>query len=199
MSSRTWSNIDYLPLKILSSLSFDEVGTNALYPLANVFRFGDSEASHVAGMLHMWATTDLHRVIPNLVDFDQVTVALTEEGQRTQIERLLQWHYLHRSLKVALNLLVHDFLNAPDLFGRQLVGVREVKTQSFRCNVASHLVNMRPQHITQRLVEQVRCSMQLCSTFAMVGQSTGKPSLVGLTRALLVLLEKCVDAIQVGA
>src|SRR5437764_585381 len=46
--------------------------------------------SHIACMLHMWTTAHLHRVIPNLINFDQVTVALTKESQRPLIERLLQ-------------------------------------------------------------------------------------------------------------
>src|SRR5947207_9941735 len=67
----------------------DEIGTNTLHTLTDGFRFDDTKASHIAGMRHMWSAANLHRVIPNLVDFDQVTVALTEEGQRPLIKRLL--------------------------------------------------------------------------------------------------------------
>src|SRR5260370_5172557 len=176
---------------------FDKVSANTLHTLSNGFRFGDAEASHATSMLHMRAAADLHQVIPDLVNFDQVTIAIAKEGQRSLIECLLQGHHLHGASKIMLKLPVHDLLDASDLFRGQFLRMREVKAQPFRCVVAAHLAHMRPQHITQRLVEQVRRGVQLRRAFAMVGRPARKPSLIGLTRALLVLLEEHVEAIQI--
>src|SRR6266516_1410934 len=137
----------------------DEVSAYALHTLTNGFSFDDSEVSHAASVLDMWTTADLHRVIANFVDVDHVAIALTEECQRSLIERLLQGHHLHPDGKVTLNLLVHDLLYLADLLKAQLPGMREVKAQSLRRNVASHLMHVWTEHITQRLLEQMRRSM----------------------------------------
>src|SRR6266516_369595 len=122
------------PIKSVALLSWNSKDSaNSLHTLTNGFRFGDPKTSHASSMLHMRATADFHRVIPYLVDFDQVAIALAEESQRSLIERLLQGHHLYRSLKVALNLVVHNLLDAPDLLSGQPLWMREVKAQSLRC------------------------------------------------------------------
>src|SRR6266566_988326 len=140
-------------------LFLDEVSADALHTLTNGFSFDDPEAPHAASVLDMWAPTDLHRVIANLVDVDHVAIALAEERQRPLIERLLQRHHLHPDREVTLNLLVHELLYPAHLLGAQLAGMREVKAQSLRRNVASHLMHVWTEHITQRLLEQMRRSM----------------------------------------
>jgi hypothetical protein len=87
------------------------------------FRLSDTEASHATRMLYMWTATNFHRVIPNSVDFDQVAVTLTEEGQRSLVQRLLQGHHLYGCLKVTLNLLVDDLLDLSNLLSSQLPGM----------------------------------------------------------------------------
>src|ERR1700680_783205 len=114
-------------LTVLGSFRFDKIGTNALRTPANGFCLDDAETSHAAGLLHMRAPANLHRVIPDLVDFDEITVALTKEGQRSSIKRLLQGHHLYCGLKVTLNLLVHNLLNAPYFLTGRLLRMREIK------------------------------------------------------------------------
>src|SRR5215470_10465463 len=86
-----------------------------------------------------------------------------------------------------------------DFLASQFLRMREIKAQPLLCNVAAHLAHMCTQHITQRLLEQVCRGMQLRSAFSMISQTASKFILISQARALLVLLEKGVEAILINA
>jgi len=136
--TNNWFLLESLPAKI---------GTDTLCTLADGLGFGDAEVAHVAGMLDVGTTADFHGVVADFVDFDEGAVAVAEEGECALIESLPQGHYFHCDLEVALNLLVDDFFDAANLFGCELLWVREVETEALRRDVASHLVDMRSEYV----------------------------------------------------
>lgn len=73
---------------LLANLSA-KIGTDALCTLAYGLGFGDAEVAHVAGMLDVGTTADFHGVVADFVDFDEVAVAVAEEGECALIKRLL--------------------------------------------------------------------------------------------------------------
>src|SRR5690348_13420013 len=102
-------------------LRCDKFGTNALNALTDRFHLQNVETTHIAGALHMWTTTYLHRIVPDLINLDYIAIAISEESQRSLIERLLQWHHFHSRLQITRYLLVYHLLNSQNFFTRQFL------------------------------------------------------------------------------
>ena len=85
-----------------------------------------------------------------------VAVLLAEEHDRAGFFRLLDRHDLRARRRVAHDLGVHLRLDAPDLVVRKRLVVREIETRLLAVDERSLLLYVRPEHVTQRLVHEVR-------------------------------------------
>ena len=111
--------------------------------------------SDFTGRRHMASTTKFDR----RTIFDHtyiVPVFLSEERHGPQCFRLSN---RHMTMLLQMNILTDDavgqYLHLTQLFRRYFLEVREVKTQTVRCNERTLLLHVFTQHFAQRVVQDM--------------------------------------------
>ena len=104
----------------------------------------------------MGTAAELGRVVADLDDAHLVPVLLAEQHHRAELARLFDRRHERAHGDRLEHALVDDALDALALFGRQLLGVREVEAQLVGANGRARLLDVIAEHVAQRLVQQVR-------------------------------------------
>jgi len=126
------------------------------------------------------AAADLLTEIPNGIDLYTVAVPLFKQANRAGLAGLAHGHLFVTYREVPADLFIDNDFHRRDLFGRQLVRMREIEAEPFGRNVAATLLGVRPQYLPQRLVEQMGCRVEFCRDRRSLGETSaeaGSPSL----------------------
>lgn len=117
-------------------------------------------------MVNMWATADfktkrfVRAICDHFVYLDVVAVAITKLAkcaQRTGC--FLCWIFGKTDFQIFADLIVYDCLYLVQLFTGYFFWMTKVKTKTFFGDITAVLYNMGAQHVTERLVHQVRCGV----------------------------------------
>ena len=141
-------------LALLACLGLDTANTGSNTALGN-----DLEEADLTCSLSVDTTTELaRRAETNHAHL--VAVLLTEEGDGTELLGLVEGHIaVLIQGDILTDHLIHHALYLTDLLVCHLLEVREVEAQGIRAYVRSLLLYMVAEHLLQRIVEQVGCSM----------------------------------------
>jgi hypothetical protein len=85
-----------------------------------------------------------------------IAILLTKQRERAFLDRRLRRHFLEHALGVLPDHGVHLIFDALDFLSRHRLSVAEVEAEAIGFDERALLRDMRPQHIAQRRMQQVR-------------------------------------------
>ena len=86
-------------------------------------------------------------------------ILLAKQSHRARLHRFFQREFVRLHTLVTQNVIINETLNLRDLIARERLEVREVETQIVGRDDRPRLLHMRPQHLAQSRVHQVRRRM----------------------------------------
>src|SRR5690606_15204633 len=115
----------------------------------------DAEQANVAGAAHVRPAAELTRAA-DVEDPDLVAVLLAEQRHRAAANRLVVGDQPGLDRSVLEDLAIDDLLDLANLLAGHRRVVAEVEARLLRIHQRALLLDMRAEHLAQRLVHQVR-------------------------------------------
>ena len=127
----------------------------------------DLEEADITGARHVRAAAQLARAA-DVEHAHLVAVFLAEEHHRAELLRLRDRHHARARRLVAQHLGVDEAFDAADLLRRHRRAVAEVEARLVLVDERALLLHVRPQHLAQRLVHEVRRRVMAHGAVALV-------------------------------
>ena len=143
--------------------------------------------SQLPGPFGVGTAADLAAHVAHGVDFDPGAVLVAEKAHGAAGAGGFQIHFLAGDLQIPFDGLIDQILHDLELFGGDLLGVREVEPEPFRGDVGAPLADVGAQNLPQSGLKQVCGAVEPRGLFRSVrkaplefllGSGTGKRAAV---------------------